>query len=637
MNSTRLDAAVDLLAQVARLQLERLHHLWRDDGAAGDVDRLVAGIGATIPRDLVDADPRIDMARTAFTDARPDALTRLADVAGLTSGDELLVAAVHAGVTDPQFATVLGCLHDDGARRYMTCALARRLLGPLGIDPPPAFDAGHPLVAHGIVVQACQPDERVELTPTATALLSGCRPGVVLSAPPPPARHHELCRRLTDHVEHADAPVLVRGPLGTGRRAVAVEAIIGARRTPVALARPLVEVALAARCSDVVPVVVLTDDTGPWPAHAGPVVAVGTPDARPPVPGTLVVDLPPPDHSERTAAWRDALADLDLPAPDDVGGALASRFAFTDGDVTAVAAAVRRRAAWEQRPATVDDVWAAARAQPQHSLSTVATLIHPSFDLDDLVLPDDVRSQLDELVAHVRQDHVVMEAWGFRARLPRGHGIAGLFTGPPGTGKTTAAEAVAAALAQDLYRIDLSRVVSKYIGETEKNLAVAFAEAERAGAVLFFDEADALFGRRTEVRDAHDRYANLEINYLLQRVESFSGLVLLASNRREAMDDAFLRRLRFVVPFDPPDRARRRELWRRAFPARTPAAPLDWDRLATLELTGGDINAAALRAAFLAASDGGCVTPAILRTALQREFARFGRAWPGVELEAGTP
>ncbi len=632
----RLDAAVDLLAQAARVQLAQLHHVWRLDGASDDVERLVAGVGATVPRETIAGDRRLAAAHRTFADAGPDALARIGAATGVSPGAEVLVAGAWAGDTDPQLATVLGCLHDDGARRHMTCALARRLLGPLGIEVPIVLDAAHPLVAHGVVVGPCGTDERVALTPTATELLAGCRPGVELSAPAPPARHRIVADRLAHHVQVADTPVLVRGPIGTGRRAVAIGAITRAGQTPVRVSRPLAEVALAARCGDVVPVVELDADVDAWPEDAGCVVAVGTVDTRPPAGGVLVVDLPPPDHAQRTVAWRDALAGLDLVA-DDAATALASRFAFTEGDVAAVATTVRHRAAWEQRPATADDVWAAARAQPQHSLSTVATLITPSSGLDDLVLPADVRAQLDELVAHVQRDHVVMEDWGFRGRLPRGHGIAGLLTGPPGTGKTTAAEAVAAALDQDLYRIDLSRVVSKYIGETEKNLAVAFAEAERAGAVLLFDEADALFGRRTEVRDAHDRYANLEINYLLQRVESFTGLVLLASNRREAMDDAFLRRLRFVIPFDPPDRGRRRELWRRAFPGETPTAALDWDALATLELTGGDINAAALRAAFLAATDGGRVTPTVLRTALQREFGRFGRAWPGLALEDRTP
>jgi SpoVK/Ycf46/Vps4 family AAA+-type ATPase len=173
-------------------------------------------------------------------------------------------------------------------------------------------------------------------------------------------------------------------------------------------------------------------------------------------------------------------------------------------------------------------------------------------------------------------------------------------------------------------------VVSKYVGETEKNLAAAFDEAERAGAVLFFDEADALFGKRTEVRDAHDRYANLEVAYLLQRVETFTGLVLLATNRQAAIDDAFLRRLRFVIRFEAPDAALRRRLWERSFPSEASLGPLDFDALASAELTGGNIQASALAAAYLAAADGGVITREHVEHALAREYDKLGRAWAGL-------
>jgi SpoVK/Ycf46/Vps4 family AAA+-type ATPase len=200
-----------------------------------------------------------------------------------------------------------------------------------------------------------------------------------------------------------------------------------------------------------------------------------------------------------------------------------------------------------------------------------------------------------------------------------------------------AAEAVAHALRQDLYRVDLSAVVSKYIGETEKNLATAFDEAERGSAVLFFDEADSLYSKRTsEVRDAHDRYANLEVNYLLQRVETFTGLVVLATNRAGALDEAFLRRLRFSIRFDFPDPAMRRELWRRSFPPQAKLGELDWDALAGAELTGGNIQSAALSAAFLGAGDGGRITGAHVEHALRREYEKLGKAWPGAVLGAAA-
>ena len=231
----------------------------------------------------------------------------------------------------------------------------------------------------------------------------------------------------------------------------------------------------------------------------------------------------------------------------------------------------------------------------------------------------------------------MLDDWGFRRRLPRGQGVAALFAGPPGTGKTMAAEALAHELRQDLYRVDLSAVVSKYIGETEKNLASAFDEAERGSAVLFFDEADALFGKRTEVRDAHDRYANLEVNYLLQRVETFTGLVVLATNRQLGA--------RRGVPAPPalrhPLRAARRRPARASSGGarsrrRRASDELDWDALAAAELTGGSIQTAALAAAYLAAGDGGAVTAAHVEHALRREHEKLGKAWPGIRTEAAA-
>jgi AAA+ superfamily predicted ATPase len=336
-----------------------------------------------------------------------------------------------------------------------------------------------------------------------------------------------------------------------------------------------------------------------------------------------------PTHAERAALWRERLASP-AAAADELAPALAARFAFTEGDVDAVLARAGLDAAWRERE--VDDalVWEAARRQPEHALERLAALVMPVFSLDDLVLAEETEVKLRELVAHVALQHVVLDEWGFRRRLPRGQGVAALFTGPPGTGKTTAAEAIARELGQDLYRIDLSAVVSKYVGETEKNLASAFDEAERGSAVLFFDEADALFGKRTEIRDAHDRYANLEVNYLLQRVETFTGLVVLASNRQSALDEAFLRRLRFVIRFDPPDARLRRELWERSFPAEARLGELDWDALATAELAGGSIQSAALSAAYLAATDGGVIGEEHVELALLREHQKLGKAWPGI-------
>jgi SpoVK/Ycf46/Vps4 family AAA+-type ATPase len=232
---------------------------------------------------------------------------------------------------------------------------------------------------------------------------------------------------------------------------------------------------------------------------------------------------------------------------------------------------------------------------------------------------------LKEIVAQVRTRATVYVEWGFAERMGRGLGLAALFSGDSGTGKTYAAEAMASALRLPLYRIDLSQVVNKYIGETEKNLQRLFDTMEGAGAILFFDEADALFGKRSEVRDSHDRYANIEVNYLLQRMENYSGVAILATNMKGALDPAFIRRLRFIVPFNFPSPAERELLWEKAIPADTPVGEIDRARLARLSLTGASIRNVALNAAFLAADAGKPLDTGLLLRAARSEFRKMDR------------
>src|SRR6185503_5388776 len=226
----------------------------------------------------------------------------------------------------------------------------------------------------------------------------------------------------------------------------------------------------------------------------------------------------------------------------------------------------------------------------------------------NLVLPAQEMNLLRQIAAQVSQRAKVYEEWGFSKKMNRGLGISALFGGNSGTGKTMAAEVIANELRLNLYRIDLSAVVSKYIGETEKNLRKLFDVAEDGGAILFFDEADALFGKRSEVKDSHDRYANIEINYLLQRMEAYRGLAILATNMKAALDGAFLRRLRFILDFPYPGVKERKLIWEKALPAETPKADLDFDRLARLNISGGNIHSIALNAAFIAAQNGQRVT-----------------------------
>jgi SpoVK/Ycf46/Vps4 family AAA+-type ATPase len=270
-------------------------------------------------------------------------------------------------------------------------------------------------------------------------------------------------------------------------------------------------------------------------------------------------------------------------------------------------------------------LWDACVWRTRPRLDALAQRLRPTAGFDDLVLPSPEMDLVRQLAAHVRQRDRVYEEWGFRRRMNRGLGVSALFAGESGTGKTMAAEVVAGALHLDLYRIDLSAVVSKYIGETEKNLRKLFDAAEAGGAVLLFDEADALFGKRSEVKDSHDRYANIEVNYLLQRMEAFEGLAILATNMKDALDQAFLRRLRFVVDFPFPGAAQRRAIWGRAWPPDTPTDGLDVDRLARLNLTGGSIHNIALQAAFLAAEAGTPVTMPLVLKAARVEFRKLDR------------
>jgi ATPase family associated with various cellular activities (AAA) len=281
-------------------------------------------------------------------------------------------------------------------------------------------------------------------------------------------------------------------------------------------------------------------------------------------------------------------------------------------------------------------VWDACREQARPRLDDLALRIEPAATWDDLVLPEPQLATLRELVLHVRHRATVYEQWGFAAQGSRGLGISALFAGPSGTGKTMAAEVVANELRLDLYRIDLSSVVSKYIGETEKNLRRVFDAAEEGGSILLFDEADALFGKRSEVKDSHDRYANIEVSYLLQRMEAYRGLAILTTNLRSALDAAFLRRIRFLVDFPFPDPAHRAEIWRRIFPEQVPTNGLDHAKLARLNVAGGNIRNIALRAAFLAAGSGSRVAMEHVLQAARGEYAKLEKPLSDAEIGSWT-
>ena len=277
-------------------------------------------------------------------------------------------------------------------------------------------------------------------------------------------------------------------------------------------------------------------------------------------------------------------------------------------------------------------LWDACRMQARPRLEGLAQRIEPAATWDDLVLPPNQKQILSQIAMHVRQRAKVYQTWGFAGGGSRGLGISAMFAGASGTGKTMAAEVLARELRLDLYRIDLSQVVSKYIGETEKNLRRVFDAADEGAAVLLFDEADALFGKRSDVKDSHDRYANIEVSYLLQRMEAYRGLAVLTTNRKSALDQAFLRRIRFIVEFPFPEATQRAEIWRRVFPQATPTEGLKIDCLARLHATGGNIRNIALSAAFLAADAGEQVRMSHLLHAARNEFAKLEKPLPETEV-----
>jgi hypothetical protein len=326
-----------------------------------------------------------------------------------------------------------------------------------------------------------------------------------------------------------------------------------------------------------------------------------------------------PTPAEQLAAWKEVLALATNGSP----AALAGQFNLNTMIIRDIAQTAFAEGT-ENEHAMHEELWKLCLASTRPRLEALAQRLDPKAAWDDIVLPAEAAGLLRQIADQVRQRMKVYEEWGFNQKMNRGLGINALFAGESGTGKTMAAEVIANELKLDLYRIDLSAVVSKYIGETEKNLRRVFDAAEDGGVILFFDEADALFGKRSEVKDSLDRYANIEINYLLQRMEAYRGLAILATNMKSALDQAFMRRLRFIVNFPFPGMAERKIIWQKVFPAQTPTLGLDLDRLARFNLTGGAINNIAINAAFLAAmKQPPQVTMPLILEAARTEFRKL--------------
>jgi len=338
------------------------------------------------------------------------------------------------------------------------------------------------------------------------------------------------------------------------------------------------------------------------------------------------IEFPIPDFAQRRALWQHFLGESLSGLESAQVAGLAGQFLLTASQIRDAVASARDEALEHAAPLQERDLFVAARLHSNPSLSGLARKITPRYTWHDIVLPADQLSILREIVDTVRGRPLVLGEWGVGRKLASSHGVTILFAGPPGTGKTMAAEVIAADLGLDLYKIDLSTIISKYIGETEKNLERIFSEAENSNAILFFDEADALFGKRSEVRDSHDRYANIEISYLLQRMEAYNGVTILATNLRANLDDAFTRRLQFAVEFPFPGEADQVRIWQTLFPAVPREDQLDLPRLAqSYNLAGGNIRNVLINAAYLAAADGKRITMDHLLHSVRRELQKMGR------------
>lgn len=611
------------------------------------LDRVRAALARHAGSEAAEAEGEDEEALAVAMDS-PPALARVAETFGL-SPFERDVLVLCAGVElDAGFAAAVRAA-GEGARPTFALALAALPGGHWSALAPAAPLRWWRLVEPGpgdtLATAPLRADERVvHFLAGVDALderLHGIAEPLAGAAPLPPSHDRAASQLARAWAAETPPPALpfLTGPERAGKRAVAAAAAaaVGMRAfraraadLPAAgaerelLARVWEREAVLGGAALLVEV---DDADGPEVqraavAFAERLRAPAAVAAREPLPTDVrgavrvEVDRLPPD--EQRALWRAALGD-DAAALNGALDPLVAQFRLGVREI-AQAAAEARGGPSETLAARL---WAACRAQARPRLDEMAQHIDAAAAWDDLVLPEPQSRTLREISTHVRHRARVYEAWGFARRGARGMGVSALFAGPSGTGKTLAAEVIAAELRLDLYRIDLSQVVSKYVGETEKNLRRVFDAAEEGGAVLLFDEADALFGKRSAVKDAHDRYANIEVSYLLQRMETYRGLAVLTTNLKDALDTAFLRRLRFVVAFPFPDAPQRAEIWRRVFPAATPTQGLDAEKLARLNVAGGNIRNIALGAAFLAAEEGGPVRMEHLLGAARAELTKI--------------
>ncbi len=618
-----------------------------------------------------DQSPERDPDELAAVEAAADAaeadgatlrLRSLARAAGLTDVDvELLVIALMPDL-DSRFERLYGYLNDDVTRRRATVGLAFEIIGisPAAAAARARIAATAPLVDLGLLEiedperpvlgRALRVPDRVAahllgddgLDPELSGVVGDARPH---DGPPAERLAHAVGSGLTlvhirERSRGTGASVALAALAHAGRRAVQLDLTrVVAEPDPVALIRIAVREALLRHAGVV---------AGPIEALAAAAPGALRRLAAAPVPVfvhgasswdptwsdavPLLAESNVPSAEARAAIWREQLAD-DLGHLDP---ATTAHFVLGPTQVARAVQAARSAAVFAGNPAGPDELRSGARAQNAAGLERLARRIEPEVTWSDLVLPSSVSDSLHDLAARARHRDTVLSQWRMRPGGGRGRGITALFAGDSGTGKTMSAEAIAGSLGLDLYTVNLATVIDKYVGETEKNLERIFAEASGVNAVLLFDEADAIFGKRSEVRDAHDRYANIESAYLLQRMESFDGLAVLATNLRANIDEAFTRRLDAIIDFPEPAQDLRLELWRRCL---APPVPVDDDVdlefcARAFALTGGNIRSIAITAAYRAAASGAPVSMADVIAAVQQEYRKLGRLV--VEQEFGT-
>ena len=630
---------------------------------------------AALNRSIAEAERKIEVQRQLLLkESRQPALEVLAHLFRLSAFERKVLLLCLAPELDPSFARLYAYAQDDVTQKHPTPQLALSLFGgdverrtdarrSLMPDAPlrrfrlVALDAGR-TPQPGAVDRPMRLKERVgdyllgvnSLDERASDLLQ------VIPRAPLTDEQQDLVNRLQQSLESASAAgtwpaVNLIGPHGSGKSAVALAlcerinlSLYGLDATRVPLNGPerqealrlLEREALLSQFALYIDSTSFDNPAEPQSAirltdfleRLGVFLIIGSRERFQTKRKTIGLHLSKPDANGQRVLWERALAGMSLSANGEIDS-IVQQFDFGPQEVAETVAAARSYAAMRadtgETALAAADLWRACRERAGWHLEELAQRIQPCHTWDDIVLPEDTFRQLQEIAAQVANRAKVYEEWGFGAKLNRGRGINALFAGQSGTGKTLAAEILANHLDLSLYRIDLSGVVSKYIGETEKNLRKVFDAAEQSGAILFFDEADALFGKRSEVKDSHDRYANIEINYLLQRMEEYRGLAILATNMRSHMDEAFMRRLRFLVEFPFPDAKHRADIWRRIIPNRAEKEELDYDALARLDITGGNINNIAVNAAFLAAGEGKPIGMAHLFRCARREYVKIDK------------